>query len=181
MILSFVIHPRYTKNIKPDSSSSSSSFSGSNSISTILEDPAWDSPTRKRKEAHVIMLSPLPYWYNGGFSFRLVYAAEFYILCRVTTLRSSPLLIERECCLLVLNLVSSTLPDSRIVTPLSFTLFSQHLLEVQKFDSESYHQFPPSLGSCPDTQVKTLVSFPSSSYYLLSSGKTAIFFIPKKV
>ena len=31
-------------------------------------------------------------------------------------------------------------PDSRIVTPLSFTLFSQRLLEVQKFDSERYHQ-----------------------------------------
>ena len=27
--------------------------------------------------------------------------------------------------------------------------------------------FPPSLGSCPDTQVRTLASFPSSSYYLL--------------
>ena len=33
-----------------------------------------------------------------------------------------------------------TPPDSRIVTPLSFTLFSQRLLEVQKFDSERYHQ-----------------------------------------
>jgi hypothetical protein len=29
---------------------------------------------------------------------------------------------------------------SRIVTPLSLTLFSQRLLEVQKFDSEHFHQ-----------------------------------------
>ena len=33
-----------------------------------------------------------------------------------------------------------TPPDSWIVTPLSFTLFSHRLLEVQKFDSERYHQ-----------------------------------------
>ena len=33
-----------------------------------------------------------------------------------------------------------TPPDPRIVTPLSFTLFSQRLLEVQEFDSERYHQ-----------------------------------------
>ena len=33
-----------------------------------------------------------------------------------------------------------TPPDSRIVTPLSFDLVSQRLLEVQKFDSERYHQ-----------------------------------------
>ena len=31
-------------------------------------------------------------------------------------------------------------PDSRIVTPLSLTLFSQRLLDVQKFDSERFHQ-----------------------------------------
>jgi hypothetical protein len=31
-------------------------------------------------------------------------------------------------------------PDSRIATPLSLTLFSQRLLDVQKFDSERFHQ-----------------------------------------
>jgi hypothetical protein len=31
-------------------------------------------------------------------------------------------------------------PDSRIVTPLILTLFSQRLLDVQKFDSERFHQ-----------------------------------------
>ena len=30
-------------------------------------------------------------------------------------------------------------PDSRIVTPLSLTLFSQRLLDVQKFDSGRFH------------------------------------------
>ena len=33
-----------------------------------------------------------------------------------------------------------TPPDPKIVIPLCFTLFSQRLLEVQKFDSERYHQ-----------------------------------------
>ena len=33
-----------------------------------------------------------------------------------------------------------TPPDPKIVIPLCFTLFSQRLLEVQKFDSECYHQ-----------------------------------------
>jgi hypothetical protein len=31
-------------------------------------------------------------------------------------------------------------PDSRIVTPFSLTLFSQSPLDVQKFDSERFHQ-----------------------------------------
>ena len=34
--------------------------------------------------------------------------------------------------------------------------------------------FPPSLGSCPDTQVKTLVSFPPSSSYRNKNEPTAI-------
>ena len=31
-------------------------------------------------------------------------------------------------------------PDSRTATPLILTLFSQRLLDVQKFDSERFHQ-----------------------------------------
>ena len=50
---------------------------------------------------------------------------------------------------------------SRIVTPLILTLFSQRLLDVQKFDSGRFHL--SSLGSCPDTQVMTLASSPPSS------------------
>ena len=55
---------------------------------------------------------------------------------------------------------------SRIVTPLILTLFSQRLLDVQKFDSGRFHL--SSLGSCPDTQVMTLASSPPSSCCLPS-------------
>ena len=73
-------------------------------------------------------------------------------------------------------------PDSRIVAPLSLTLFPHRLLDVQKFDAQSRESpsyvgktlrveffgrlalvFPTSLGSCPDTQVMTLASSPPSS------------------
>ena len=49
---------------------------------------------------------------------------------------------EREsvCCLLVLNSVTSTPQWIRQPMARGFTLFSQRLLDVQKFDSERYHQ-----------------------------------------
>ena len=73
---------------------------------------------------------------------------------------SSPLLIQGSSLL-------SVLPYSLSV----FWKFKNLTLSVTTF--------PPSLGSCPDAQVKALASFPSSSYYLLFRVcQTLSFFFP---
>jgi len=74
--------------------------------------------------------------------------------------------------------------DSRIITSQFYLKLSQRPLEVQNFDSERFSPiFPSSLGSCSDTQAKTLASPPSSlSYRLLNvcqTHKSFFFFFPR--
>ena len=69
---------------------------------------------------------------------------------------SSPLLIQGSSPLSVLPYSLSTFWKFKILT-----------LSVNNAQTGGPPVFPPSLGSCPDTQVKTLVAFPSSSCYLL--------------
>jgi len=64
--------------------------------------------------------------------------------------------------------------DSRIITSQFYLKLSQRPLEIQNLDSERFSPiFPSSLGSCSDTQAKTLASPPSSlSYRLLNVCQT---------